>query len=88
MVKDSGGDDGESELVMEYTPPPAFDVRTVAHEFAHIMKETGHPLIINLPHMTVEFEPGCTAKEIIDGYNMAIKRKTSAPASNTNKKEK
>jgi hypothetical protein len=62
-----------SDDVMEFTPTVDFDIRTAAKKFSKMMRESLQPLIIHLPHLSVEFEPGCTAKEIIDGYHYAIK---------------
>lgn len=76
----------DDDHVMEFTPPPGFDIRTMAGEFAEIMAETMQPLLIRLPNLTVEFEPGCTPKEIIDGYKLGLKRAALPKPSNKNDK--
>ena len=50
------------------------------------METSGQPLVIHLPHVSVEFESGCTPKEIIDGYNMAMRAKFVVKPSNANVK--
>ena len=79
---DNGGDDH----VLEYTPDATFNIRHAAREFAYWMEETGLSLLLHLPHVSVEFEAGCTPKEIIDGYFYAMRRKAGAGggASNCN----
>ncbi len=69
------GNDGDYEEVIEFTPTGAFDIRASAKNFSRMMRESLQPLIIHLPNVSVEFEPGCTAKEIIDGYHFALKQK-------------
>lgn len=79
--KSGGGKGGRDDTmhdddhVMEFTPDTSFNIRTSARNFADLMNESNHPLIIHLPHVSVEFEPGCTPQEIIDGYHLAMKRK-------------
>ena len=79
----TGGDDH----VIEFTPEAAFNIRTAARNFADMMEESNQPLIIHLPHVSVEFEPGCTPQEIIDGYHMAMRHKFVVHHSNTNHKK-
>lgn len=79
----AGGDDH----VIEFTPEGAFNIRTAARNFSAMMEESNQPLVIHLPHVSVEFEPGCTPQEIIDGYNMAIRHKFVVHHSNVNSKK-
>lgn len=79
----AGGDDH----VIEFTPEGAFNIRTAARNFSEMMEEAGQPLIIHLPHVSVEFEPGCTPQEIIDGYHMAMRHKFVVHHSNANTKK-
>lgn len=79
----TGGDDH----VIEFTPEGAFNIRTAARNFAEMMEESNQPLIIHLPHVSVEFEPGCTPQEIIDGYHMAMRHKFVVHHSNANQKK-
>ncbi|MBI1216052.1 MAG: hypothetical protein GC185_09580 [Alphaproteobacteria bacterium] len=82
--KNHGGNHDDDDLVMEFTPEGGFNIRMAARNFAELMEESNQPLIIHLPHVSVEFEPGCTPKEIIDGYNLAMKAKFVVKPSNTN----
>lgn len=85
MKKDKGT--GGYEEVIEFTPVGGFDIRTAARNFSRMMRESLQPLIIHLPHVSVEFEPGCTPKEIVDGYHFAMKKSpVSSRASNVNEK--
>ncbi len=77
--------DDTTEDVMEFTPEGGFNIRSAARNFANLMESSNQPLIIHLPHVSVEFEPGCTPKEIIDGYHHAMQAKGAKP-SNTNSK--
>jgi hypothetical protein len=79
---DKGGD--HDDYVMEFRPEGAFNIKTAAHNLASMMEESNHPLVIHLPHVSVEFEPGCTPQEIIDGYNLAMKHKVVVHHSNAN----
>ncbi|HYD17655.1 MAG TPA: hypothetical protein VEF76_04160 [Patescibacteria group bacterium] len=78
--------DGDHDHVIEFTPEGGFNIRTAARNFANLMRSSLQPLIIHLPHVSVEFEPGCTPKEIIDGYNQAMKAKFIVKPSNANSK--
>ncbi|MDD9900899.1 MAG: hypothetical protein OXT65_07965, partial [Alphaproteobacteria bacterium] len=60
-------DDWGDEVIL-FTPGPGFDIRAAADEFVEAMEEYGLPLLIRLPHVSIEFEPGCTQEEIIEGY--------------------
>jgi hypothetical protein len=71
---------------IEFTPEGGFNIRTAARNFSNLMEHSNQPLIIHLPHVSVEFEPGCTPKEIIDGYNQALRAKFVVKPSNTNAK--
>lgn len=86
--KGSGGKGGEggSSHVIEYTPTTGFNIKHMAAQFAGWMEETGLPLLLHLKHVSVEFEPGCTPKEIIDGYNLAMEHRMRVPHSNSNDK--
>lgn len=80
--KDEGG--GRDDSVIEFTPEGGFNIRMAARNFAELMEHSNQPLVIHLPHVSVEFEPGCTPKEIIDGYNMAMKATFVVKPSNAN----
>lgn len=67
-----GKDTGGYEEVFEFTPAGGFDIRVSARKLSKMMTDSLRPLIIHLPHASVEFEPGCTAQEIIDGYQEAM----------------
>lgn len=75
------------EHFIEFTPEGGFNIRTAARNFANLMEQSNQPLIIHLPHVSVEFEPGCTPKEIVDGYNMAMRAKIVVKPSNANNKQ-
>jgi len=79
-----GGD--EYDHVIEFTPSGGFDIKSAARNFARMMEESMKPIVIHLPHVSVEFEPGCTAQEIIDGYHLALKHKMVVRHSNANVK--
>lgn len=81
-----GGDDGEGadDHVIEFTPDGSFDIRRAASNFADMMEDLNQPLIIHLPHVSVEFEPGCTPEEIVDGFNQAVNHKVVVKPSNSN----
>jgi len=72
---------------IEFTPEGGFDIRSAARNFANLMEQSNQPLIIHLPHVSVEFEPGCTPKEIVDGYNLALRAKIVVKPSNANIKQ-
>jgi hypothetical protein len=76
----------DTEHFIEFTPMGGFNIRTAAHHFSQIMESSGQPLVIHLPHISVEFEAGCTPKEIIEGYNQALKSKFVVRTSNANVK--
>ena len=93
--KKSGGKSGGSgkgqgndhhEHVIEFTPEGAFNIRTAARHFAQLMETSNQPLVIHLPHVSVEFEAGCTPREIIEGYNQAMRAKFVVKPSNANVK--
>lgn len=77
-----------ADHVIEFTPDAGFDIRNAAKNFSRMMEDLGQPIIIHLPHVSVEFEPGCTPKEIVDGYNQAMKQKFVVKPSNSNVKAK
>ena len=81
------GRKGENDQVMEFTPEGGFNIRTAAKRFAEMMEKSGQPLVIHLPHVSVEFEAGCTPKEIIDGYHQAMQHRMIVHHSNSNMKE-
>lgn len=81
--KGAGPADG-GDQVIEFTPDAGFEIRHSARNFSQMMEDLGQPIIIHLPHVSVEFEPGCTPKEIIDGYNQAMKHKFKIKHSNSN----
>ncbi len=70
--------------MIEFTPEGGFDIRQAARKLAQLMEESNQSLLIHLPHASVEFENGCTAEEIIDGYQAAMKTKLAQKPSNTN----
>lgn len=75
------GFDGDDDII-EFTPGKSFNIRNHAREFSEMMIETGLDLILHLRHVSVEFEAGCTPREIIDGYFYAMqqKGKTARPS--------
>jgi hypothetical protein len=79
----SGRSDDDDE-VLHLTPSAGFDIRKSAKQLMEIMQDTHQPIVIHLPNVSVEFEPGCTRKEIIDGYNMALKASIAVKPSNAN----
>lgn len=72
--------------VIEFTPEGGFNIRTAARHFAQLMETSNQPLVIHLPHVSVEFESGCTPREIIEGYNQAMRAKFIVKPSNANVK--
>lgn len=80
------GHASDHEDVIEFTPEGGFNIRTAAGHFAQLMETSNQPLVVHLPHVSVEFEPGCTPKEIIDGYNQAMRAKFVVKPSNANVK--
>jgi hypothetical protein len=80
------GGDSPHDHVIEFTPEGGFNIRTAAHHFAQLMETSGQALVIHLPHVSVEFESGCTPREIIDGYNQAMRAKFVVKPSNANVK--
>ena len=83
---DFDGFDGGDDEVIEFTAGKGFNIRTHAREFSDMMMETGLDLILHLRNVSVEFEAGCTPKEIIDGYFYALqqRRPATGAASNCN----
>ena len=87
--KGSGGEHGSGDdHVIEFTPEGAFNIRTAAQNFSRMMEESNQPLIIHLPHVSVEFEPGCTPDEIIEGYHQGMRHKFIIHHSNANSGKK
>lgn len=85
--KTSGGDDGGDDAhVIEFTPDAGFNIRASAVHFSELMEDTGMPVVLHLAHVSVEFEPGCTPQEIIDGYKKAMAHKVVIRHSNSNEK--
>lgn len=81
----SGGGQGDnSEHIIEVTPEGGFDIRKAARRLSRLMEDLQQPLVIHLPHVSVEFEAGCTPKEIIDGYHYAMNHQIKSRSSNTN----
>lgn len=74
-----GGDD-----VLEFTPQGGFNIHAVARRLSVLMRESCQDLVMHLPHVSVEFEAGCTPQEIIDGYNQAMRRHAVMRVSNSN----
>lgn len=79
-----GGNSGDTTDVLEFTPEGGFNIRTAAKRFSEMMEHSGQPIIIHLSHVSVEFEPGCTPQEIIDGYHQAVRHKMTIRHSNAN----
>jgi hypothetical protein len=79
---------GESlvERVIEFTPEGVFNIRLAAPHFARLMDQSGQSLIIHLPHVSIEFETGCTPREIIEGFNQAMQSHVVIKPSNANVK--
>lgn len=75
------------DCFIEFTPSGGFDIRAAARNFSELMEQLDQSLVIHLPHVSVEFEPGCTPQEIVDGYNMALSSKFELGHSNANTKE-
>jgi hypothetical protein len=87
MSKKSGsGKDGGGDDVLTLTPTADFDIRKEAQRLSELMITFERPLVLRLPHVSIEFEPGCTRKEIIDGYTLAIRG--AVPANGNAKKGK
>lgn len=72
----------DEDEVINFTPSPGFDIRKAATHLRELMEDLGQPLIIHLPNIAVEFEPGCTRKQIIDGYNQALKASLAVKPAN------
>jgi len=92
MAKKSGSGKstgkGDDDEFISFTPTAGFDIRHAAADFCEMMEELGQPLIIHFPNVSVEFEPGCTRKQVIDGYNQGLKASMSVKAANFNAKKK
>ena len=90
MAKSGDDNTGDSDYVLYFVPDAGFDIRSVAEAFSREMIEQEVPLVIPLPNETlVEFEPGCTAEEIIRGYRRALKKaQNKYSPSNSNSKKK
>lgn len=86
MASRSGNESGHhgGDHVIEFTPEAAFNIRSAAKNFSRMMEESNQSLIIHLPHVSVEFEPGCTPEEIIDGYHQGMRHKFVIHHSNGN----
>lgn len=80
------GNNGHHDHIIEFTPEGGFNIRTAARHFSQLMEHSGQALIIHLPHVSVEFESGCTPKEIIEGYNQAMRAQFVVKPSNANVK--
>jgi hypothetical protein len=70
------------------TPGAGFDIRTAAGHIKDVMEDLQQPLVIQLSRIAVEFEVGCTRKEIIDGYNRALRVQMAGATSNSNARTK
>lgn len=77
-------DSTPSDYVIEFTPDAGFDIRSAAMGFSTMMEDLGQDLIIHLPHVSIEFEVGCSPQEIIDGYKQGIEHKYALKPSNNN----
>ena len=78
------GFDGGDDHVIELTADKDFDIHAQAKDLAALMRETEMDLVLHLRHVSVEFEAGCTAREIIDGYFYAMRQKGRRRPSNGN----
>ena len=67
-----GKDDGD-EQVIEFTPEAGFTIEKLARELVRHMRELEMDARVILPNMVLEIEKDCTPKEIVDGYNEAMK---------------
>jgi hypothetical protein len=86
--KKGGGRKPAGDEVLSLTPSAGFDIRKAVAHLLELMEDLGQPLIINLPNISVEFEVGCTRKQIIDGYNEALKASMIVEPANFNAKKK
>ena len=86
MSKKSGNGNGKdtSDQVIEFTPDAGFDIRFMAKQLSDMMIDKELPVLMHLAHVSVEFEPGCTPQEIIDGYKQAMSHKVVIKHSNSN----
>lgn len=77
MARKKGGDGERPEDTgdaLYFTAAPGFEIGRAAAEFAKMMEMLGLPLVLALPSgLEVEFEAGCTKKEIMAGYARAMK---------------
>lgn len=83
----SGGgneDFPETEHFIEFTPDGGFDIRSAAKNLVKLMNDLEQDLVMHLPHVTVEFQYGCTVQEVIDGYNLATAQKMIIEHANCN----
>lgn len=81
-----GGDNDfpESEHFIEFTPDAGFNIKTAAKNLVKLMNDLEQDLVMQLPHVTVEFQYGCTVEEVIDGYNLATAQKMIIEHANSN----
>jgi hypothetical protein len=86
--QNDGGNRGGDDHVIEFTPEGAFNIRAAAAIFSRMMEESNQPLVMHLPHVSVEFEPGCTPEEIIEGYHQGMRHKFVVHPSGANKRAK
>lgn len=75
---DFDGLEGGDDEIIEFTAGKGFNIRSHAKEFSQMMIDTGLDLILHLHNVSIEFEAGCTPKEIIDGYFYALQHKPAA----------
>lgn len=83
-----GGNHDDHDQVIEFTPDAGFDIRFMAKQLADMMIDKELPVLMHLAHVSVEFEPGCTPQEIIDGYKQAMAHKVKIKHSNANDEDK
>lgn len=85
MSKRKGQGGGHEGEVIYFTPAPGFDIKRSSRHLAEMMEEQQLPLVIQLSKISIEFEIGCTPKEIVDGYNQGLKaQQLSSKPSNNN----
>lgn len=78
-------DGNDDDQVISFTPSAGFDIRKAAKDIKELMEDLGKPFVLQLAYLAVEFEPGCTRKEIIDGYHYALEQQQlKAKPSNAN----
>ena len=73
MSHKRGKDSQVDEDVISLTPTAGFDIRKEARRIHGLMHDLQKSLIIHLPLIEAEFELGCTVKQLIEGYQQALR---------------